>query len=80
MRVAGSGITFLNAQIFAKSSKKEFENRTPRSTKEKFERTSLFFVLVELATVRPFAGGGQSVAVWQSYLWSAIIAIAIFCL
>ena len=28
----------------------------------------------------PFAGGGQSVAVWQSSLWSAIIAIAIFCL
>ena len=28
----------------------------------------------------PFAGGGQSVAVWQSCLWSAIIADAIPCL
>ena len=43
-----------------------------RVRKEKFERTSLFFVLGAEVV--------QSVAVWQSCLWSAIIAIAIFCL
>ena len=43
-----------------------------RVRKEKFERTSRFFVLGAEVV--------QSVAVWQSCLWSAIIAIAIFCL
>ena len=38
--VSGSGIMYLNAQIFAKSSKKEFENRTPRSTENPRRTTS----------------------------------------
>ena len=33
---------YLNAQIFAKSSKKEFENRTPRSTKKRATLVPLF--------------------------------------
>ena len=40
------------------------------------KRGRLVFLFFRL----PLAEVGQSVAVWQSCLWSAIIAIAIFCL
>ena len=43
-----------------------------RVQKEKFKGLLFFFVLGAEVV--------QSVAVWQSCLWSAIIAIAIFCL
>ena len=46
--VSGSGITSLNAQIFAKSSKKEFENRTPRSTQREVREDFSFFCVVGL--------------------------------
>ena len=60
---------------------KLFENRTPRSTEREVRKNFSFFcVCWAWTTVRPRAGVGQSVAVWQTYLWSAIIAIAISCL
>ena len=71
MGVSASGITSLNAQIFTKSSKKEFENRTPRSTREVRKDFSFF---VPSRRVR-YSCGDSAV---QSL--SAIIAIAISCL
>ena len=47
---------------------------------EKFERTSLFLCLLGYGVPDRRAEVVQSVAVWQSCLWSAIIAVAIFCL
>ena len=47
---------------------------------EKFERTSLFLCWLGYGVPDRRAEVVQSVAVWQSCLWSAIIAVAIFCI